>query len=938
MAALLVAGAGAPEDDGNGSPPGDGEFETDGNWTVESGEDLHYENLTLLINGNLTVDFGGKLTLKGVSLIMNCTQDLEFAIRIATGGELMVEDTDGDWTTTNDRSELRSWFQSARYTIQVDGGGKFTVLRSKVADMGDDVIVGLHIESDDVLFDRAVVEAFSSIFVEAAGPTFQSSRITGDLASSLYFDSSDAKFISTVIINCYYGVNARGTPSPQLVDTDVANCFFPLILEDADVTVRGGLLEAAPFGTDVTLSLGSVVTLVDVTFDQFNLNISDTASVLNVYWTLSLRVTDQAYQPLPGASVEANDSAGTTVFTGTTEADGMVHMELLDRIGTFDVGLNATVFAVRNPHSVYVTKERYHARVGFNVTFTMTREVSVLTNLAPFISVRSPLPGTRVVMGQVIQFDASDTFDPNGDTMTFNWTTDIGDRLLYSGPDAVMESSLLLGESEVTLTVSDGQGGVNSTTIEVEVLQASQQTYIISETLYTANLVATFGGEGGVQFTKASYPQPYPRELIGIFMQVHVTGDTILAFGEITVTFSPTLLPYGMSPASLVIVREDGGLWVDLPDSVVDTGANTVTASLDSVGLYAVKGFMPENIPPRLWQQVGGELLLPADVTVGPGTQVDLFYIIEDELPSFARLEVMHLPDFLRLDSTSKRITGTAPDEAGTYDMTLMAMDVGRLSDTHDIKLVINGSLMPPQLHSAIVDPPDGDTRTHFELKVLYMSPENLPPQYVRALFADNDTVELIPVNITDDGYLAGVLYHAFVRLEEGDHKIHFEASDGTRTVQTEEPVKVSVSSFTIEVTDQELAIIVAVIIAIIVVVLIIRTTSDRYKKLKEAHYGRDSEDKVEYIEPDDGQAEDAPEDDEADAEATDDDRDEDEVHVVKMDSDEMTRLEGDVDRLEEELSEIDDDIDREEEELARIDEEIEEIIDELDDDRDRAA
>jgi hypothetical protein len=927
LASVIVAGEGAPEDEANGSPAGDGVWETEGNWTVDAVES--YENLTIRVNGNLTVDFGGELTLKGVRLIMNCTDDLQFWMRVTTGGELVVEDTDGDWTTTNDRSELRSWFQSARYTISVDAGGKFTLLRSRLSDIGDDEVVGLEIDSDDVLFEHAVVEAFSSIFVENAAPTFRSCRITGDLASSLYFKTAPAKFISTTIINCYYGISAFGKPSPVLVDTDVANCFLPLDLTQAEVSMRGGLLESSPFGKDVTLADGSVVTLVDVSFDQYNLNISDLASSLNVRWTLTLRITDQAYQPLVAADVEVNDTNGDTVFTGMTGANGTVEVELLDLI------ITNTSRESRNLHTVWVAKDRYHARVTLNVTHTMTREVSVLTNLAPFLSVRSPQPGTRVVMGQTITFDASDTYDPNGDPMTFNWTTDIGDRLLYSGPEAVMDASLLLGESQVTLTVSDGQGGVNSTTIDVEVLQASQETLTVTESLFNARLEATYGGQGTLAFEQSSYPEPHPRELIGIFIRVRATGDVILAGADLSITYSTTLLPYGMSEGSLVIAIEDGGLWKDVPGSLVDLESHTITATLDSFGLYTVMGSMPDNVPPRLWMQDGTELVAPRDVEVGPAEAVDLFYIIEDELPTFARLEVNNLPDFLRLDGTTHRITGTSPAQAGEWTMKLMALDIGGLSDSHTITLTVNGSLEPPRLESGTIDPPKGDQYTHFEILVVYMSPENLPPEYVRARFEkDNETVELIPTNLSDDDYRAGVLYHANVRLSIGKHKMTFETSDGINTVATEEEVSVRVEPYQINITEQEWAIIIATLIATLIIILIIRTTSQRYKELKTAHYGLDKEDEVEYIEP----GKDAEADEVTDEGPADEgDAEEDDVERV-VDAEDMARLEKDVGRLEEELAELDEDIETKEEELASIDEEIDDIIDELDDDRDRAG
>jgi hypothetical protein len=390
-----------------------------------------------------------------------------------------------------------------------------------------------------------------------------------------------------------------------------------------------------------------------------------------------------------------------------------------------------------------------------------------------------------------------------------------------------------------------------------------------------------------------------------------------------------------MSEGSLVIAQEDGGVWIEVPGSVVDTGAHTITAPVGSFGLYAVVGTMPDNVPPRLWMQEEDTLVPPMDITVGPAEEVDLFFIIEDELPTFARLEVIHLPDFLRLDNTTHRIAGTAPDEGDVWQLTLIAIDIGELSDTHTINLTVNGSLSPPQLESEIVNPLEGDTYTNFRLMVLYMSPENLPPEYVRARFGDNDTVELMPENVTDDEYRDGAMYHAFVRLSIGDHKVWFEASDGTRTAETDEPVKVKVNAYRIEVTGQEWAIILATIIATIIIILIIRTTSDRYKELRTAHYGLDSEDEVEYIEPGKdtaGEETEAPSDD--DEVPGDDER----VRTVKMDADEMGRLEEDVGRLEEELSEIDGDIDEEEEELARIDEEIEEIIDEIEDDRDRSG
>ena len=116
----LVLAAGAPEDEGNGSPADDGVWETEGDWVVEDGEDLVYENLTLIVNGNLTVDFGGRLTLRGVKVTMNLTDDLQFWVRVRTGGEMLLSDMDGNASIEQRR------FMTAAQIVKANTGVEFT--------------------------------------------------------------------------------------------------------------------------------------------------------------------------------------------------------------------------------------------------------------------------------------------------------------------------------------------------------------------------------------------------------------------------------------------------------------------------------------------------------------------------------------------------------------------------------------------------------------------------------------------------------------------------------------------------------------------------------------------------------------------------------------------------------------------------------------------
>jgi hypothetical protein len=635
--------------------------------------------------------------------------------------------------------------------------------------------------------------------------------------------------------------------------------------------------------------------------------------------------------PIEGAEVRVTDGDGETLPLMTTDADGMASMIL------FDYEMNRTQNDTWNPYTFRVSKGKYHAVATFNVTETMTREVTVMTNLKPIIEVSSPQPGIRVVMGQDVVFDASRTYDPNGDPLTFNWTTSSDDRLIYSGPDTVVVGSLLLGETSVTLTVSDGEGGVNSTTIAVEVLQATSDEDSLTRPQFNATLKSVKGGDGDIILAEATYPTPHPAELIGVFLEIRPTGNAILASGELTVEYHAALVPFGMDESTIVIAREDGGVWTPVAVTSVDTTLHKVTASITQSGTYAVMGVMPANVPPRLRVRDGAALVPPHDVEVQLGAPVDLIFEVQDELPNFATLEVGSLPEFLRLDSTTKRIYGTAPMTAGSHELSLTVTDIGGLTDTALIHLNVVGTLEPPQLWSMIVEPAEGDESTQFEVRVLYVSPDGLPPEFVRLRF-DNESYDMLPEDPNNENYMGGVWYQITFRLEEDKYLFFFDTSDGRTTNSTDLPIILEVEGTSFAPTQMEWAVIIATIIAIIIILAIIRMTSERYKKLKQAHLGRDSEDSVDYITPEKAETDEEGEAPEDEADEVVDEEPDDKADRRLVDDEDLDQLDEDMERLEEELSEIDEEIEREEEEIVQIDEEIDEIIDELDEDRERAS
>ncbi len=925
----LAAGAGAPTDEGNGNPPGDGVFETEGDWTVEASDGhVQFENKTLILNGNLTVDFGGKLTLRNVKVVMNCTRDLAYHVSVEVNGFLELMDLDGDPDTGADKSIIRSVSTRWRYNLTVHRGSTFTVLQSDLSNLGRDPVVGLELYSSGVTIEDATIEEFNAIYVDNANPVLRRVDMIGYNASSLFFLKSGALIEECLITNCYYGINVNGTPSPTVLDTTAANCFYPLNMERASLTMTGGQLIASRYGKDLRMNLSSHATLVDVRFDPEGVEILDDGSDLVVQWTLELNVTDQDLQPLEDATVEINDTDGETVFEGTTDAEGRVKVVLTDYERT------KTVTTLHNPYMGWISKGRYHKSFERNITATTSLDIRMTTNQPPVILVRSPSPGSRFVMGQAVLLDASGSFDPNGDPLHFEWTTDIAGRVLYSGTEAMATSSLLIGEAAIILTVSDGFGGVNSTTVTVEVLQASTTTKSVRTPQYIATIRATYGGPGDLVLEAVDYPKPYSSELIGAFVRLRSSGDAIMVNGTLVIRYDPSLIPFGMNESILVVAIEDGGYWTDVTGSTVDVEDHIIEVEVFSFGLFAVKGVIPPNIPPRIFLFEDGDAVALHDFEARVGDPVEIVLSVEDELPNFAVLDVADLPSPLKMDRSTKQIWGDAPGTAGSYPLVMTVTDMGGLQATATIYLNVTGAPSPPELHSMDAFPHKAEVGEVIEVLVLYFSEDDRPPAFVRVEW-DDESREMVPENPEDTDYIGGVTYQTFLKLSSGKYKLYFNTSDGRLENRTSEPLKVEVEVGSLAPTNMEAIIIVTALIAIVVVLVVIRMTSARYRELKDAHIGKDSEDRIEYISPERAEIE-AEEEAEEEAKGEAEGEPEEDVHVVTEPED-LEELDKDVERLEEELKELDDEIDREEEEIARIDEEIEDIIDELEGDRDRS-
>ncbi len=83
----------------------------------------------------------------------------------------------------------------------------------------------------------------------------------------------------------------------------------------------------------------------------------------------------------------------------------------------------------------------------------------VQANRPPIVFITSPVEGERFDPEEVIELNASYSFDPDGDPLTFVWTDDVSGNL---GSGAILWVTLSVGHHMITVTVDDGEFQVSS--------------------------------------------------------------------------------------------------------------------------------------------------------------------------------------------------------------------------------------------------------------------------------------------------------------------------------------------------------------------------------------------------------------------------------------------------------------------------------------------
>jgi hypothetical protein len=181
-------------------------------------------------------------------------------------------------------------------------------------------------------------------------------------------------------------------------------------------------------------------------------------------------------------------------------------------------------------HDYYFTFSDGTNDVRLPVTGTL--EGPTVVNRDPVASIQYPTDGDEFEPGESISFSAVHSWDPDGDTLRYEWTSDIDGGL---GSDAIFENTLTAEHHLITLTVSDDFGGENTASITIDVKEEYGHPYFIDHEYAPPEPIEGNNVDITVRIGNDGY-----IDVVDQHLEFHVDG-VVVSTREVSVNVSETV-------------------------------------------------------------------------------------------------------------------------------------------------------------------------------------------------------------------------------------------------------------------------------------------------------------------------------------------------------------------------------------------------------------
>jgi len=272
---FLVAGAVSAESGAPQPIPGIG-YGTSGDWIIESGDSVSWEDATIILTGNLIVQSGGVLDLTNVEVRVNCSTDGEFGIFVESGGSLRFQN--GVITSMN---------QNRHYKLEFDG----SVLLESVSvsevygNPMDPWDYGIMLRSDDISILNStfyncrgdVLQVVSSSPLIRGNTFYQNSgaAILCDGVSSPLLQSNTISRQDFGIISAYYaspvidgntifditdnGIILNGFQRPVVSNNTIYQCLNGMLLWYSNAQIENNVIHHCDAGYNIKVDSDATI-------------------------------------------------------------------------------------------------------------------------------------------------------------------------------------------------------------------------------------------------------------------------------------------------------------------------------------------------------------------------------------------------------------------------------------------------------------------------------------------------------------------------------------------------------------------------------------------------------------------------------------------------------------------------------------------------------
>ena len=331
-------------------------------------------NETIILNGNLIIESGGNLTFRNVTLIMNCTEDGEFGIFVEDGGKFTVLDYDENPATKYDFSNITAFNSSNEFKFLVNASAEFEMKNSELSEcgytFGDDGKGGLTLLANDSKIENSIFSNnYKSIYLLDTKNCQILNNIFFNNNQGISFKNSDGnKIKNNLMFNNQDGINLGSSKDNIFTDNNLSNNsdgFYIhsssnnwLINNNISISNMGIYFGSSNGNTIINNHLNdcdsgfylsssrnnkiinSTITnssgndfnywsnsdfeVINTTFNKNNINIRDGNSDLTVKWFLDVKVVDENNIPIPNARIIVKNKYGEEEFNEISGLDGIL--------------------------------------------------------------------------------------------------------------------------------------------------------------------------------------------------------------------------------------------------------------------------------------------------------------------------------------------------------------------------------------------------------------------------------------------------------------------------------------------------------------------------------------------------------------------------------------------------------------------------------------